>query len=529
MSDDDSNNNELNKIIHEQAIDDLLDEDESTSSSSISSLTDSETSGESLGDEDEEDAEEYEPPSVSNSISSSFRQQGSFSPSTSSSMSSFKNTPRSPRGATALPAIPSAPKPNVSSNAPRLKPPPKSAPPVIDERTIFKEGYLMKEGYRVKSWKNRYFVVRKNRLQYFSKKGGSLKGEISTDGAIIRECPERKIPHCFKIETKDRIWYIQVPQSTSLPSDTLRDTMFSWFDAITTYGGAIERLPDVDKDEETSDISSDSDLSSDMDDDDIKRVKSSQLLEDDSKYYDTDDENLDHSDDEIWDVLSNSRQIQKAQPSQQERRVNEKRAISRAHKAKQEKQEREAVKRKHDEEEKKRAEQQRVKNLFGYFAQKSEKQQMTKEDVLDAPVLREDGELQQSKGAKTPFGNISILSSKQDTKVTKVDAEKLKHHMRRQRFIKTFADGAPQQDDLAQKGESFRDLVDDDEDEVLSTGKKSAGDFWNYFSACYKDYRWFSHFLLFSCGFAFFALVTCLIFFRTDLAFSKYLFKGKSY
>jgi len=74
-----------------------------------------------------------------------------------------------------------------------------------------KEGYLRKQGEKFKTWKKRWFVLKRNELNYYEK-----KGDKKLKGTIVLE-PDFKISvssiksHCFQIMPHDkskRIYYI---------------------------------------------------------------------------------------------------------------------------------------------------------------------------------------------------------------------------------------------------------------------------------------------------------------------------------
>jgi ankyrin repeat protein len=77
---------------------------------------------------------------------------------------------------------------------------------------IVKEGYLVKEGHIRKSWKKRWFVLRKGSLRYFAsiEKLKNETGVINLENAELENAPEKK-NFCFAITdiSKNKKYYIQ--------------------------------------------------------------------------------------------------------------------------------------------------------------------------------------------------------------------------------------------------------------------------------------------------------------------------------
>jgi hypothetical protein len=340
--------------------------------------------------------------------------------------------------------------------------------------------------------------------------------------------------------------------------------MLKWFDAFTSYAGAVMLLPDnankeingaeeQEKDDESSFDSSLSEVS------DCDRKMSSQFDEDD--YYADEfgtDADANNSDEELWDILENSRQSGRPTLTREERRVYEKRALARLQREEEERKQKELKQRKMEEEQALKAqEEQKINDLFSFFSKTSEKQPMTEEKphVIPQATIPTNNNDSQQKSVNTPFGDVNVLE-RNKKKITKADIEKLKHQLRKQKFIKTFSEemesnnnarsSLDASEEETNEENEFRDLVEeDDEADVHSSNSTSSTtrmrrsffdkyaakrnatkSFISLFARNYNDNKFVTRFLIVFCGFIFLVLGSLILFFRNDLAYSQRLFNA---
>ena len=96
------------------------------------------------------------------------------------------------------------------------------------------EGFLYKEGEKNKSWNNRYFVLTKSKVLYFTRKDGELKGSFQLVNSTISTCHTKDKSNCFQIDTPKRTYYFS--------AETFSD-MEKWIDMVMLQGvQKIEKL-----------------------------------------------------------------------------------------------------------------------------------------------------------------------------------------------------------------------------------------------------------------------------------------------
>lgn len=100
------------------------------------------------------------------------------------------------------------------------------AGPLSDEEMeIFHEGWLTKEGGNVQTWKQRWFVLKDNKLSYFHERSEvNPINTINMGTAHVKSSPDKA--HTFEVITPTRVWYFQAENSSDffLWMDLLRDS-----------------------------------------------------------------------------------------------------------------------------------------------------------------------------------------------------------------------------------------------------------------------------------------------------------------
>jgi len=98
-----------------------------------------------------------------------------------------------------------------------------------------KQGFLTKEGGSVKSWKRRWGVLKNGAIRYSKKQNSADLGFISLqDAGHVRPVTRKGKPHCFEIETPERIYY--------LCADNEKE-MESWVQVLNATKKSLEARP----------------------------------------------------------------------------------------------------------------------------------------------------------------------------------------------------------------------------------------------------------------------------------------------
>jgi len=80
---------------------------------------------------------------------------------------------------------------------------------------IVKDGWLEKQGGFIPSWKNRFFVLTKNKMQYFRVPYKEEMGQFSiTSDCSVQKAPECKRGCAFKVITPKRAYLIVANSET---------------------------------------------------------------------------------------------------------------------------------------------------------------------------------------------------------------------------------------------------------------------------------------------------------------------------
>jgi hypothetical protein len=94
-----------------------------------------------------------------------------------------------------------------------------------EDQEVFHEGWLTKQGGSVQTWKQRWFVLKDNKLSYFHERSEvNPINTINMATAHVKSSPERS--NTFEVITPQRVWYFEADNSADffLWMDLLRDS-----------------------------------------------------------------------------------------------------------------------------------------------------------------------------------------------------------------------------------------------------------------------------------------------------------------